>query len=124
MLCRTLTQRFIGLAIEVHRMTGPGLLESVYSEFLCMELEAAGISFESRAPIPVTYKNRTVPLGFLRADILVDNAIIVEVKAVASLVPAHQAQLLTYLRMSGIKAGLLMNFHAKLLKDGLVRLVV
>ena len=104
-------------------MIGPGLLESVYVECLGMELEQAGIPFESQAPIPVIYKGRTILLGF-RADILVDNAIILEIKAVALLLPAHEAQLLTYLRMSRISVLLLMNFHARLLKDGLLRFVI
>jgi GxxExxY protein len=120
---RALTERVIGLAIEVHRTIGPGLLESVYTECLGMELEHAGIPFESQAPVSVIYKGRTIPLGF-RADILVDNAIILEIKAVASLLPAHEAQLLTYLHMSRICVGLLMNFQARLLKDGLIRFVV
>ena len=120
---QSLTERVIGLAIEVHRTIGPGRLESVYTECLGMELELAGIPFEFQAPVPVIYKDRTIPLGF-RADILVDNAIILEIKAVVSLLPAHEAQLLTYLHMSRINVGLLMNFHAKLLKDGLLRFVV
>jgi GxxExxY protein len=120
---QALTERVIGLAIEVHRMVGLGLLESVYRECLCLELGQAGIRFESEVAVPVIYKERTIPLGF-RADILVDGAVILEIKAVASLLPAHEAQLLTYLRMSRISVGLLMNFHAKLLKDGLARLVV
>ena len=120
---RALTERVIGLAIEVHRTVGPGLLESLYRECLCLELEQAGIRFESEVAVAVVYKEAIIPLGF-RADILVDGAIILEIKAVASLLPAHEAQLLTYLRMSGINVGLLMNFHAKLLKDGLLRFVV
>jgi GxxExxY protein len=120
---RALTERIIGLAIEVHRFVGPGLLESVYRECLCLELEQAGIRFETEVAVPVVYKGSTIPLGF-RADILVHGVVMVEVKALASLLPAHEAQILTYLRMSGIRVGLLMNFHAKLLKDGLLRFVV
>jgi GxxExxY protein len=120
---RALTEHVIGLAIEVHRTTGPGLLESVYTECLCLELEQAGIPFETQTMIPVFYKGRIIPLGF-RADIVVDAAIILEIKAVASLLPVHEAQLLTYLRMSRISVGLLMNFHTKLLKNGLMRFVV
>jgi GxxExxY protein len=120
---RALTERVIGLAIEVHRTIGPGLLESVYAECLCLELGHAGIPFESQVAVPITYKEITIPVGF-RADIVVERAIILEVKAVATLLPAHQTQLLTYLRMSGISVGLLMNFHAGLLKDGLLRLVL
>jgi GxxExxY protein len=120
---RDLTNRIIGLAIEVHRTIGPGLLESVYAECLCDELAQAGIPFQPQAGVPVTYKGKTLPLGF-RADILVADAIIVEVKAVAALLPAHDAQVLTYLRMSHIRVGLLMNFHAIRLKDGLRRFIV
>jgi GxxExxY protein len=120
---RELTERIIGLAIEVHRNTGPGLLESVYGTCLCYELEQAGIAFQRQAAIPVVYKDRTIPLGF-RADIVVDETLIVEVKAVAALTPAHDAQLLTYLRMSRYRIGLLMNFHAIRLVDGLRRCIV
>jgi GxxExxY protein len=120
---RDLTNRIIGLAIEVHRTIGPGLLESVYAECLCDELAQAGIPFQPQAGVPVTYKGKTLPLGF-RADILVADAIIVEVKAVAALLPAHDAQVLTYLRMSHIRVGLLMNFHAIRLTDGLRRFIV
>lgn len=120
---RDLTNRIIGLAIEVHRTIGPGLLESAYAECLCDELAQAGVPFQREAGEPVTYKGRTLPLGF-RADILVADVVVVEVKAVAALLPAHDAQILTYLRMSHIRVGLLMNFHAKRLKDGLRRFIV
>ena len=118
-----LTERVIGLAIEVHANTGPGLLESAYQTFLCMELEDAGIPYVSQAAIPVIYKNRKVPMGF-RADILVGDSLIVEIKAAAAFAPEHKAQLLTYLRMSQIKVGLLMNFNARKLKNGLLRCVM
>lgn len=123
LLARELTERVIGLAIEVHRTTGPGMLESVYEGCLCHELEQAGIFFERQAKIPVTYKCIQFDEGF-RADILVDRQVIVEIKAVSDIVPAHDAQVLTYLRMSGLRVGLLFNFHARLLKDGLRRFVV
>ena len=118
-----LTERIIGLAIEVHRTIGPGLLESVYAGCLCLELEHAGIPFESQVMVPVVYKGITIPLGF-RSDILVANAVILEIKAVATLLPTHDAQILTYLRMSHVRIGLLMNFHAPRLKDGLRRFIV
>ncbi len=118
-----LTERIIGLAIEVHRQVGPGLMESVYAECLCLELTASGIAFQSEATVPVVYKGMVIPLGF-RADILVADAIILEIKAVTTLLQVHEAQLLTYLRMSQIRVGLLMNFHAARLKDGLRRLIV
>ena len=120
---RALSDRVIGLAIEVHRQVGPGLLESVYAECLGLELADAGIPFQRQVMVPVVYKGVTIPIGF-RADLLVDDAIIVEIKAVPALVAAHGAQLLTYLRMSGIRIGLLMNFHAPRLKDGLRRVIV
>ena len=110
------------MAIEVHRKTGPGLLESVYAAGLCFELEHAGIPLSRQVSIPVTYKGLSIPLGF-RADILVDDSVILEIKAVPALLPAHDAQLQTYLRMSGIPVGLLLNFHAVRLKDGLRRFV-
>jgi GxxExxY protein len=120
---RDLTDQIIGLAIEVHRTTGPGLLESIYKDFLCDELEEAGIPFQREAMIPITYKGKTRPRGF-RADIVVANTVILEIKAVAAFLPAHDAQILTYLRMTTIRIGLLMNFHALRLKDGLRRFIV
>ena len=120
---RDLTGRIIGLAIEVHRAIGPGVLESVYSECLADELRQAGIPFQREVMVPVVYKGRTLPLGF-RADIVVANAVLLEIKAVATLLPAHDAQLLTYLRISQIQIGLLMNFHATRLQDGLRRFIV
>jgi GxxExxY protein len=120
---RALSERVIGLAIEVYRTIGPGLLEAVYRECLCLELGRAGIPFGSEVIVPVFYKDRKIPLGF-RADIIVDRSIIIEVKAVGSLLPVHEAQLLTYLRLSRIRIGLIMNFHADLLRDGLRRCVV
>jgi GxxExxY protein len=119
---RELTERIIGLAIEVHRQTGPGLLESVYAACLGFELEQAGIPFLRQVAIPVFYKGMQIPLGF-RADLFVADTVILEVKAIPGLLPAHEAQLLTYLRMSGLPVGLLMNFHAMRLKDGLKRFV-
>lgn len=120
---RGLTERIIGLAIEVHRIIGPGMLESVYESCLCHELMEAGIGFRRQVGIPIVYKGIQFDEGF-RADILVDRQVIVEIKTVAELVPAHDAQVLTYLRMSGLRVGLLFNFHARLLKDGFRRFVV
>lgn len=118
-----LSNRLIGLAIDVHRAIGPGLLETVYQECICVELEHAGISFQSQVMVPVRYKGHQIPLGF-RADIVVEDAVILDIKAVAAIVPAHEAQILTYPRMSGMRLGWLMNFHAVKLKDGLKRFVV
>jgi len=123
LLARELTEQVIGLAIEVHRVIGPGMLESVYEGCLCHELEQAGIAFERQVGIPVTYKGIQFDEGF-RADILVDHQVVVEIKEVAMLAPAHDAQVLTYLVMSGLRIGLLFNFHARLLKDGLRRFII
>jgi GxxExxY protein len=120
---RDLTERVIGLAIEVHRTVGPGLLESVYETGLCVELKQAGIPFRRQVSIPVVYKGTSVSVGF-RADIVVADAVILEIKGVAAFIPAHEAQILTYLRMSHIRVGLLLNFHAPRLKDGLLRFIV
>jgi GxxExxY protein len=120
---RELTSAIIRLAIDFHRHVGPGLLESVYERCLCVELEDAGIPFKTQVTVPVIYKGRHIPLGF-RADILVDGKVIVEAKAIAALLPNHETQLMTYLRMSQIRVGLLMNFHAPTLRQGLRRFVV
>jgi GxxExxY protein len=109
--------------MEVHRESGPGLLDSFYAWALCCELENAGMPFVGQVAIPVRYKHRCMPNDF-RADIVVDDAVIIEVKAVATLLPAHEAQLLTYLRTSQFRVGLLMNFHANRLVDELKRCVV
>ena len=118
-----LTERVIGLAVEVHRHTGPGLLESVYEQCLCHELREAGIPFERQVAIPVIYKSVPIADGF-KADIVVAREVILEIKAVAAILPIHEAQLHTYLRMSGLRIGLIMNFNSMALKDGLRRLVL
>ena len=98
-------------------------MENVYQECMCMELEDAAIQFQSQVMVPVRYKGRWMPLGF-RADIVVEDAVRLEIKAVAAIVPAHEAQILTYPRISGMRLGLLMNVHAVKLKDGLKRFVI
>jgi len=123
LVAERLSERVIGLAITVHRHTGPGLLESVYEPCLCHELAGAGVPFERQAVVPVLYRGIAVGDGF-KADIVVDGQIILEIKAVACILPAHQAQLHTYLRMSGIRVGLLFNFNARRLVDGLYRHVL
>ena len=123
LIAATLTERIIALAIEVHRNTGHGLLESVYEQCLCYELREAGLAFERQAGIPVTYKGAKIGEGF-RADIVVDRQVILEVKAVATILAVHEAQLQMYLRMSGIPVGLILNFNASRLIDGLRRFVV
>jgi GxxExxY protein len=117
-----LTERVIGLAIDVHKELGPGLLESVYETCLDFELKQAGIPFRRQAAIPVVYRGFRLHTGF-RADLSISENLMVEIKAVERLVPAHEAQLLTCLRMSGCQVGLLLSFSALRLKDGLLRLV-
>jgi GxxExxY protein len=117
-----LTERVIGLAIIVHRDLGPGLPESVYETCPGLELKQAGIPFKRQAPIPIVYHGTRLNTGF-RADFLISDDLIVEIKAVERLMATHEAQLLTYLRMSGCQVGLLLNFNAVRLKDGLRRLV-
>ena len=118
-----LTRRIIGLAIEVHRNTGRGLLESVYQQCLCYELLQARIPFERQAEVPVFYKGLEMSYGF-RADIMVDRKVIIEIKSVTAILPAHEAQVQTYLRMSRIPVGLLLNFNVPRLVDGLRRYVM
>ncbi len=117
-----LTHHIIGAPIDVHRELGPGLLETVYEECLCYELAARGIQFEKQKPIPVVYKGAKLDCGY-RADIVVYGRVIVEIKAIAAVAPIHDAVMLTYLRLSGCKIGLLINFHSSLLKDGIHRYV-
>ena len=116
-----LTEKIIGCAIEVHRMLGPGLLESTYESALCVELELAGLKFQRQTVVPVTYKNR--PVGDYRLDLIVENSVIVEIKSVDRFDPVFESQLLTYLKITGLKRGLLLNFNSRLLKDGIKRMV-
>jgi len=117
----TLTERIIGSAIEVHRALGPGLLESAYEECLSYELSSAGLHFERQKPLPVVYKEVQLDCGY-RIDLLVEDKVILELKSVERLQPIHQAQLLTYLRLSRISTGILMNFNTAVLKDGIKRM--
>lgn len=117
-----LTGEIIGSAIEVHKELGPGLLESAYEVCLCRELELRGIAFEFQKPLPLEYKGIRLDCGY-RLDLLVAGVVIVEVKSVEALAPIHEAQLLTYLRLTGVKVGLLINFNVVVLKAGLRRLV-
>ena len=117
-----LTDAIIGVAMEVHRALGPGLLESTYEMCLCRELAIRGIPFERQVPIPVEYKGVKLDCGY-RADIVVDGTILREIKAIDSLLPIHDAQLLSYLKLGGWKIGLLINFNVELLKSGLRRRV-
>ena len=115
-----LSERVIGFAIQVHRELGPGLLESTYRTCLCYELNQAGIESFEEVQVPIKYKNISIDCAY-RADIIVKNQLIVEVKHVEKIIPVHEAQLLTYLKHKNIKLGLLLNFNVKLLKDGIIR---
>jgi GxxExxY protein len=119
---RLLTEQIIGAAIEVHRVLGPGLLESAYEQCLAHELAARGLSFRRQVDVPVTYKGLRLDAGF-RADFIVDDSVVVEIKAVESLMPVHTAQVVTYLRLTGKHVGLLINFNSKTLKEGLKRVI-
>lgn len=117
------TQTSIGAGIEVHRALGPGLLESAYEECLCRELDLRKIQFDRQRHLPVNYKRIRLDCGY-RLDLLVAGTVVVEIKAVDRLLPIHQAQLLTYLRLGGWKVGLLMNFNVAALKQGIKRVVL
>ncbi len=117
-----LTGRIIGAAIEVHRLTGPGLLESTYQACLCHELLLREIPFRAQVALPLEYKQLRIPNAY-RIDILVADAVIVELKSVEKLLQLHETQVMTYLRLSGLARGLLMNFNAVPLKSGIRRLV-
>jgi GxxExxY protein len=117
------TRMVIGCAITVHKATGTGLLENAYETFLAHELQKNGFSVVRHPTLPAMYDGVSVNLGYV-PDLIVDGRLIIEVKAVFQLLPIHEAQLLTYLRLSGIRVGLLMNFHANPLAKGIRRLVV
>jgi len=117
-----ITENIIGAAIEVHRTLGPGLLESAYEACLVFELVQGGLKVEQQKPLPVVYKDVKLDCGY-RLDLLVEGAVIVEVKAVERLMPIHQAQLLSYLKLMDCRVGLLINFNVRVLKNGLCRVV-
>ncbi len=116
------TEQVIGCAIEVHRNLGPGLLESIYESALCIEFDLNKINYKCQVIIPVQYKNRK--LGDFRLDLLVEDKVIVELKAVSNLSTIYNAQVLSYLRMAGKRIGLLINFNEALLKNGIERLIL
>ncbi|MBI4083446.1 MAG: GxxExxY protein [Candidatus Lambdaproteobacteria bacterium] len=117
-----ITEQIIGAAIDVHRELGPGLLESTYEACLQFELVERGLQVERQKGLPVVYRDVRIDCGY-RIDLLVERRVIVELKAVAQLEPIHEAQLLSYLKLSGCHVGLLINFNVKLLKNGIRRLV-
>jgi GxxExxY protein len=115
-----LTGRVIGCAMEVHRHLGPGLLEAVYEECLCEELSGAGITFRRQVSLPLTYKGKDLGRQF-RIDLIVQEQLVVEAKALTHILPVHEAQLQSYLRLAGLPLGLLLNFNEGRLKDGIRR---
>ena len=116
------TEQIIGAAMDVHRLIGPGLLESAYEVCLAFELRARGFRVEQQKPLPVIYKEVKLDCGY-RLDMVVNECVIVEVKAVEKLNPVHDAQLLSYLRLLNYRVGLLLNFHCTMLKHGIRRIV-
>jgi len=116
-----LTKIIIDVCIKIHKALGPGLLESVYEEVLIYELKKLGISIARQIGIPVNYESVHLDIGF-RADLIVENKVIMELKSVENILPVHKKQLLTYLKLTGLKVGLLINFNESLLKSGIVRI--
>ena len=114
--------KVIGAAIEVHKMLGPGLLESAYEECLCREMQLRGIKFKRQVLLPLKYKGAVLDCGY-RLDLLVEDRVIVELKSIECLEPIHEAQMLTYLKLRNAWLGLIINFNVIMLKDGIRRLV-
>lgn len=124
LLHEELTESVIAAAIEVHRALGPGLRESAYEECLCHEFHLRGIRFERQVPLPVEYKGVKLDCGY-RLDLSVENAVIIEIKCLEHILPVHEAQLLTYLKMTGKRVGLILNFNSSVLtRGGIVRKVL
>lgn len=117
-----LTEQVIGACIRIHRALGPGLLESAYEECLCFELSRAGLQFARQVPLPVRYEQVALDCGY-RMDLVVEDVLILELKTAEKLLPIHDAQLLTYLKLSGLTLGLLINFNVPVLRDGIRRIV-
>ena len=123
MMDNEITHEIIGAAIEVHRLLGPGLLESAYEECLAKELALRKLTVERQKPVPVVYKDVKLECGY-RIDLLVENRVVVELKSIESLAAIHEAIILTYLRLSGRRLGLLINFNVNVLKDGVKRYII
>jgi GxxExxY protein len=117
-----ITERIIKCAIEVHRQLGPGLLESVYEEAMCIECELNGLSVTRQVKLPLCYKGRLI--GEYRLDLLIDEMVVVEIKSVERYDPVFEAQVLTYLKLTGKRVGLLINFNSRLVKDGIRRFIL
>ena len=123
LILEDLTQEVIGAAIEVHKQLGPGLLESAYEECLCHEFHLRGISFTRQVPLPVEYKGIKLDCGY-RIDVMVEDSVVLELKSIEAMLPIHDAQLLTYLRLAQKRVGLLINFNVSVLAKGIVRRVL
>lgn len=117
-----LSEKIIGCAIEVHRNLGPGLLESLYEKALCYEFGQVGLRYKAQVVVPILYKG--TPLGEHRIDLIVEDSIILELKAVDKIDPIFKAQLLSYLKITGLKLGFLLNFNVPFLKDGITRIIL
>ena len=118
-----LTEAIIGAAVEVHKALGPGLLESIYEECLCHELRLRGLRFQRQLPTPITCKGVQLQSA-CRLDVVVEGKVVIEIKAVENVLPVHEAQLLSYMRLGGYSVGLLLNFDGPVLKDGITRMVL
>jgi GxxExxY protein len=117
-----ITEKIIGAATEVHRALGPGLLESAYEACLAFELRKRGLNVEEQKPVALVYQSVKLECGY-RLDPLIEGCVVIEIKAVDAVMPVHRAQLLSYLKLTGVKVGLLINFNERALKDGITRLV-
>lgn len=117
-----ISYKVIGVAIELHKNVGPGLLESVYETALCYDLKEAGLAVAYQVPMPFVYKNVKMDVGY-RIDMIVEEKVLIEIKSIEALAPVHFAQTLTYLKLSGLKLGLLINFNVKILKESIHRVV-
>ena len=115
-----LTGKIVGAAIEVHKILGPGLLESAYEACLCKELELRSLRFRSQPGLPIVYKGVRLDCGY-RPDVIVEEKVVLEVKAIEAVAPVHEAQLLTYLRLSGCRVGFVLNFYVAMMKEGIFR---
>ncbi len=118
-----LTEQIIGAFIEVHKELGPGLLESAYEICVCHELELRGFTVRREVPLPVVYKGIKLDCGY-RIDLIVNDKVVIEIKTVDKLIPVHEAQLLTYLKLSGIRIGLLVNFHSSVIRNSIKRMIL
>ena len=118
-----LSNKIIGAAIEVHKALGPGLLESAYEECMCHELTLRSLSYERQKPLPIIFKRKKLDCGY-RLDIVVEKAVIIELKSCEKIEPIHKAQLLTYLKLSGLNLGLILNFNVPLTKNGITVIII